>query len=124
MSLTEYDMYIDGSFVGAEHNQRFESLNPENNQPWATFPDASESDVERSVRSAKIAFHDYWSKTTVAERAKYLRAIGDKMFENAELLGKTESIDSGKLLKETKFQSEYMKEYFYYYADLAESMNN
>ena len=33
MSLTEYDMYIDGSFVGAEHNQRFESLNPENNQP-------------------------------------------------------------------------------------------
>ena len=77
MSLTEYDMYIDGSFVGAEHNQRFESLNPENNQPWATFPDASESDVERSVRSAKIAFHDYWSKTTVAERAKYLRAIGD-----------------------------------------------
>ena len=48
MSLTEYDMYIDGSFVGAEHNQRFESLNPENNQPWATFPDASESDVERS----------------------------------------------------------------------------
>ena len=28
MSLTEYDMYIDGSFVGAEHNQRFESLNP------------------------------------------------------------------------------------------------
>jgi aldehyde dehydrogenase (NAD+)/betaine-aldehyde dehydrogenase len=124
MSLTEYDMYIDGSFVGAEHNQRFESLNPENNQAWATFPDASESDVERSVQSAKNAFNDHWSKTSVAERAKYLRAIGDKMFENAELLGKTESIDSGKLLKETKFQSEYMKEYFYYYADLAESMNN
>jgi acyl-CoA reductase-like NAD-dependent aldehyde dehydrogenase len=46
------------------------------------------------------------------------------MFEHAEILGKTESIDSGKLLKETKFQSEYMKEYFYYYADLAESMKN
>ena len=112
MSLTEYQMYIDGEFVGAENNQRFESLNPENNQPWAIFPEASENDVERSVQSAKTTFQNSWSKTSVAERAQYLRAIGDKMFENAELLGKIESIDSGKLLKETKFQSEYMKEYF------------
>ena len=123
MSLTEYQMYIDGEFVGSENNQRFESLNPENNQPWAIFPEASENDVKRSVESAKNAFQT-WSKTSVAKRAEYLRAIGDKMFEQADLLGRTESIDSGKLLKETKFQSEYMKEYFYYYADLVESMNN
>ena len=123
MSLTEYQMYIDGEFIGSENNQRFESLNPENNQPWAIFPEASENDVKRSVESAKNAFQT-WSKTSVAKRAEYLRAIGDKMFEQADLLGRTESIDSGKLLKETKFQSEYMKEYFYYYADLVESMNN
>ena len=124
MHLIDYEMYIDGSFVNSENNHRFESLNPEDNKPWATFPNASENDIERSVQSAKTAFKNVWSKTSVAERAKYLRAIGDKMFENAELLGRAESIDSGKLLKETKFQSEYMKEYFYYYADLAESMNN
>tara|TARA_B100001057_G_scaffold86111_1_gene81971 strand:- start:657 stop:2135 length:1479 start_codon:yes stop_codon:yes gene_type:complete len=124
MNLTEYKMYIDGSFIDAENNQRFESLNPENNQPWASFPEASAKDVENSVQSAKTAFKNSWSKTSISERAKYLRAIGDKMFENAELLGRIESIDSGKLLKETKFQSEYMKEYFYYYADLLEKMNN
>jgi aldehyde dehydrogenase (NAD+)/betaine-aldehyde dehydrogenase len=123
MSLTEYQMYIDGEFIGSENDQRFESLNPENNQPWAIFPEASENDVKRSVESAKNAFQT-WSKTSVVKRAEYLRAIGDKMFEQADLLGRTESIDSGKLLKETKFQSEYMKEYFYYYADLVESMNN
>jgi len=123
MSLTEYQMYIDGEFIGSENNQRFESLNPENNQPWAIFPEASENDVKRSIESAKNAFQT-WSKTSVTKRAEYLRAIGDKMYEQADLLGRTESIDSGKLLKETKFQSEYMKEYFYYYADLVESMNN
>ena len=116
-------MYIDGEFVDAENNQSFESLNPENNKPWAIVPEASKKDIDRCIQSAKLAFHS-WSKTSAAERAKYLRAIGDKMFEQAEILGKTESIDSGKLLKETKFQSEYMKEYFYYYADLAESMKN
>ena len=123
MCLTEYQMYIDGEFIGSENNQRFESLNPENNQPWAIFPEASENDVKRSIESAKNAFQT-WSKTSVTKRAEYLRAIGDKMYEQADLLGRTESIDSGKLLKETKFQSEYMKEYFYYYADLVESMNN
>ena len=123
MSLTEYQMYIDGEFIGSENNQRFESLNPENNQPWAIFPEASENDVKRSIESEKNAFQT-WSKTSVTKRAEYLRAIGDKMYEQADLLGRTESIDSGKLLKETKFQSEYMKEYFYYYADLVESMNN
>ena len=123
MSLKKYQMYIDGEFVDAENNQSFESLNPENNKPWAIVPEASKKDIDRCIQSAKLAFHS-WSKTSVAERAKYLRAIGDKMFEQAEILGKTESIDSGKLLKETKFQSEYMKEYFYYYADLAESMKN
>jgi len=123
MSLKKYQMYIDGEFVDAENNQFFESLNPENNKPWAIAPEASKKDIDRCIQSAKLAFHT-WSKTSVAERAKYLRAIGDKMFEQAEILGKTESIDSGKLLKETKFQSEYMKEYFYYYADLAESMKN
>ena len=83
MHLIDYEMYIDGSFVNSENNRRFESLNPEDNKPWATFPDASENDVERSVQSAKTAFKNDWSKTSVAERAKYLRAIGDKMFENA-----------------------------------------
>ena len=53
MSLTEYDMYIDGSYVGAQHNQRFESLNPENNHPWATFPDASPKADDETVETRK-----------------------------------------------------------------------
>ena len=39
MSLKKYQMYIDGEFVDAENNQSFESLNPENNKPWAIVPE-------------------------------------------------------------------------------------
>ena len=39
------------------------SLNPENNQPWAIFPEASENDVKRSVESAK---NETKNKVTVA----------------------------------------------------------
>ena len=53
-----------------------------------------------------------------------LEKTGPLLKENAELLGRTETIDSGKLLKETKFATEYVREYFHFYADLAEKMEN
>ena len=93
-------------------NARFESTNPENNKPWSSFPDATVNDVNNAVAAAKNAFKS-WSLSDVKIRAQYLRAIGDQLKNNAEHIGKIETIDSGKLLKETKFQAEYMKDYFY-----------
>jgi len=121
--IKQYQMYINNEFVEAEDGKRFDSLNPENNQPWASFPEANTNDVNKAVQAAKDAFQG-WSKLEVKERAQYLRSIGDLLKENAELLGRTETIDSGKLLKETKFATEYVREYFYFYADLAEKMEN
>ena len=43
--LKEYKMYINGSWVDAEGKKTFESLNPENNEPWAIVPEASAKDV-------------------------------------------------------------------------------
>ena len=121
--IKKYQMYINNEFVESEDGKRFDSLNPENNQPWASFPEANTSDVNKAVQAAKDAFGG-WSKLKVTERAQYLRAIGDLLKENAELLGKIETIDSGKLLKETKFATEYVREYFHFYADIAEKMEN
>jgi len=43
--LKEYKMYINGEWVDAENKKTFESLNPENNEPWAVVPEASAKDV-------------------------------------------------------------------------------
>ena len=51
-----------------------------------------------------------------------LKAIGDQLRENAELLGKIETIDTGKLFKETKTQANYIAEYYDYYASLADKV--
>ena len=49
-------MYINGDWVDAENKKTFESLNPENNEPWAIVPEASAKDVDKAVRSAQKAF--------------------------------------------------------------------
>ena len=95
-------MFIDGSWVESESKKTFETLNPENNEPWAKVPETSAKDVDKAVRAAQKAFEGEWPKLFPRERAKYLRAIANQLRENAEHLGKIETIDTGKLYKETK----------------------
>ena len=120
--LKEYKMYIDGEWVDAENKKTFESLNPENNEPWAVVPEASAKDVDKAVRSAQKAFEGEWPKLFPKERAKYLKAIASQLRENAELLGKIETIDTGKLSRETKTQANYIAEYYDYFAGLADKV--
>ena len=118
----EYKMYINGEWVDAEDKKTFESLNPENNEPWAVVPEASAKDVDKAVQSAQKAFEGEWPKLFPKERAKYLRAIASQLRENAELLGKIETIDTGKLFRETKTQANYIAEYYDYFAGLTDKV--
>ncbi len=120
--LKQYKMFINGEWVDSESKKKFETLNPENNKPWAVVPEASAKDVDEAVKSAQKAFEGEWSKILPRERAKYLRAIGIKLRENAELLGKVETIDTGKLYRETYKQAHYIAEYYDYYAGLADKI--
>ena len=115
-------MFIDGEWVDSESKKKFETLNPENNEPWAVVPEASAKDVDKAVKAAQKAFEGKWPKLFPKERSKYLKAIADQLRENAELLGKIETIDTGKLFKETKTQANYIAEYYDYYAGLADKV--
>ena len=99
--LKEYKMYINGTWVDAENKKTFKSLNPENNEPWAIVPEASANDVSKAVEAAQKAFEGEWPKLLPRERANYLKAIANQLRENAEMLGKIETIDTGKLFRET-----------------------
>ncbi len=120
--LKKYKMFINGEWVNSDTKKTFETLNPENNKPWAVVPEASASDVDRAVKAAQNAFEGEWPKLLPKERAKYLRMIGDKLRENAEHLGKIETIDTGKLYRETYKQANYIAEYYDYYAGLADKV--
>ena len=86
--IKKYKMFIDGEWVESENKKTFQSLNPENNEPWVEVPEASEKDVDRAVNAAQKAFEGKWPTLFPRERAKYLKAIAEQLRENAELLGK------------------------------------
>jgi len=120
--LKEYKMFINGEWVDSENKKTFETVNPENNEPWAIVPEASAKDVDKTVKAAQKAFEGDWPKLLPRERGRFLKAIGNQLRENAEMLGKIETIDTGKLFRETKTQANYIAEYYDYFAGLADKV--
>ena len=120
--IQNFKMYINGEWVESSSGKKIETLNPENNEVWATVPEANTKDVDQAVKAAQNAFENTWSKLHPRERAKYLRLIGEQLRANAEQLGKIETIDTGKLYKETKTQANYIAEYYDYFAGLADKV--
>jgi (Z)-2-((N-methylformamido)methylene)-5-hydroxybutyrolactone dehydrogenase len=120
--IQNFKMYINGEWVDSSSGRKIETLNPESNEVWATVPEANEKDVDKAVQSAQRAFDNNWSKQHPRDRAKYLKLIADQLRANAEHLGKIETIDTGKLFRETKTQANYIAEYYDYFAGLADKV--
>ncbi len=119
-----YQMLIDGEWVDGEGGKTFASVNPATGETWAEIPEASEADVNRAVEAAHRAFIEGpWSKTTPSERGRTLRKLADLLAERSEDLGRTETIDTGKMLKETLWQAKYIAEFFHYNAGLADKVH-
>ena len=120
--MEHYKLYINGEFVDSSSKKNFQSIDPSTEKPWATIAEAKKEDVNLAVEAAYNAFNGEWSSILPNKRSQFLRAIGDQLKENAELLGKIETRDTGKLFKETKFQANYIAEYYYYYAGLVDKI--
>ena len=120
--VQEFKMYINGAWVNSSSNNKIDTSNPENNEVWATVPEANEEDVNTAVQAAQNAFDDSWSTLHPRERGKYLRLIAEQLRQNASHLGKIETIDTGKLLRETETQANYIAEYYDYFAGLADKI--
>ena len=121
--LTRYQMYINGEWVDAENGATFTSVNPATGQTWAEVPEASEADINRAVEAAHHAFSEgAWAAMTPTARGKMLRRLAEVLAEHSEPLGRCETVDTGKLFKETRWQANYISDFFQYYAGLADKV--
>jgi aldehyde dehydrogenase (NAD+)/betaine-aldehyde dehydrogenase len=120
--MQKFKNYIDGLFVDSKSGKSFKTIDPSTETEFAEICVAEEFEVNLAVESASNAFYGEWSNIMPYKRAQYLRSIGDQLKEKAELLGTIETKDTGKLYKETKFQANYIAEYYYYYAGLVDKI--
>ena len=119
-----YKMFINGIWQDASDGKRFDSINPATEQPWCSIPESTEDDINMAVESAHAAFTSGpWARLTPTERGKYLRRLAELLDEKSEHLGRIETIDTGKMLKETRWQAKYIAEFFHFYAGCADKVS-
>ena len=72
--MKHYKHYINGEFT--EGSEKFETLDPANGRPWATFPAASEQESNLAIESAHSALYKgAWSKLTATQRGKLVHKL-------------------------------------------------
>ena len=122
--LQKFDMLIDGQWVGASNGARFDSIDPASGIAWASIPEATADDVDRAVHAADRAMYEGpWSQMTPTQRGRCLRKLGDLMAAASEALGRVETRDTGKMFKETRWQAQYIAEYYHFYAGAGDKVS-
>lgn len=118
-----YQLFIDGDWADGSDGQLMTSENPANGETWASFACASADDVERAVSAARRALTDpAWCDLSATARGKLLYRLAELVEDNAEMLGRAETTDSGKLAAETVAQTGYVADYYRYFAGLADKI--
>ena len=121
--MKQYQMYIDGEWCDAADGATLDSINPATGEVWAKVAVAGEAEVNRAVAAASRALKQGpWAEMNATQRGKLLRKLGDLISTRVKHLGDIETIDSGKLAKETHGQTGYVSDYYYYYAGLADKI--
>lgn len=118
-----YGLFIDGEFTDPSSHEQFVSLNPANEEVLATVAQASREDIDRAVVSARRAYEDVWSRTSGAERSKYLFRIARLIQERALELAIAETLDNGKPIRESRdVDIPLAAAHFFYYAGWADKL--
>jgi len=117
-----FKLYIDGQFDSGAGT--FTSLNPATAEPWAIVAEARSEHTDRAVQAAARAFQsEEWRGLTANYRGKLLLKLADLIERDAAKLARLETLDTGKIIRETEAQIAYVAEYYRFYAGLADKMD-
>src|SRR5882724_2185308 len=98
-----HDMCIGGESMPAADGARRELLDPTSDQPFTTVSEGTERDVDLAVRAARGAFEEGpWTRLRPHQREALMLKLAGLVEANAQELAEIESVNSGRLLSNTR----------------------
>ncbi|WP_448072625.1 acetaldehyde dehydrogenase ExaC [Georgenia yuyongxinii] len=95
-----YEHYIGGRWVPPVKGEYFDNISPVDGQVFSRVAKGTPEDVEAALDAAHAAAPG-WAATSVAQRARILNLLADRMEENLERIALAETWDNGKPIRET-----------------------
>src|ERR1700693_4356198 len=95
-----YENFIGGRWVAPAKLAYFDNISPTTGQVICQIARSQAEDVEMAIDAAHAAA-DGWGRTSVADRARALNRIADRMEQYLPFLAAVETFDNGKPIRET-----------------------
>jgi aldehyde dehydrogenase (NAD+) len=114
--------FIGGQWVAPASDATIEVIDSGTEEHFFTVAEANEADMARAVEAARQAFDvGPWPRLTHAQRAEYLRALGQGLAARAEAIGQIWPRESGVLQKIARAAAGGAERTFEFYAGLADT---
>ncbi|SJN35244.1 Succinate-semialdehyde dehydrogenase [NAD]; Succinate-semialdehyde dehydrogenase [NAD(P)+] [Mycetocola reblochoni REB411] len=96
-------------------------MNPYTNEVVATFPDATDAEVDRALDTAQAAFEE-WRDTPLADRAALLGRAAALLREQSEEYARILTLEMGKTIAEARAEVGLSADILQWYADRGEGL--
>ncbi|MGH2474740.1 MAG: aldehyde dehydrogenase family protein, partial [Candidatus Limnocylindrales bacterium] len=114
-------LYIDGEWVGSGDGTCSPVINPSDASLVTEVDVATDDQVKAAIAAARRAFDQTdWPRTPTGERAALLDRVADLLERDQESLATEETQNTGKAMRESRWDIADVERVFRYYADLAD----
>jgi len=118
MDAVPTDLYINGTFVAASGNERFEVINPATEQVLASVASAELADADAALDAAESAMAE-WAARTPRERSEVLRKAWELMDARIDEFAQLITLENGKAKADAVGEARYAAEFFRWFAEEA-----
>ena len=114
-------LFIDGAWVASGDGTCSPVINPCDGTVVTEVDVATDEQVQAAIAAARRAFDATdWPRTPTGERAALLDRVADLLERDLEELAREETLNTGKAMRESRFDIADVIRVFRYYADLAD----
>ncbi len=120
--MKKYRLFIEGEFIDTSDQEYFTSINPFSGEAWAEIPQCSVGQVQQSVSAARRALEGVWGRVSGFERGKLLNRLADLLISDGDRMGRLETTDNGKVIRETRSQMDFAARQYRFFAGYADKL--
>jgi betaine-aldehyde dehydrogenase len=114
-------LFIDGAWVASGDGTCLATVNPSDGTVITEVDVATDDQVQAAIAAARRAFNTGdWPYSPAAERAALLDRVADLIDRDQEIMARLETQDTGKAMRESRWDMADVARCFRYYADLAD----
>jgi aldehyde dehydrogenase (NAD+) len=100
--VKDQQLFIGGKWLDSASGKSFPTMNPATGETICQVAEGDKADVDRAAKAARQAFEQGpWPKMNASDRGRLLNKLADLLEKNQEELASMESLDNGKLYRDS-----------------------